>query len=222
MSIIKKANYLYRTEGIMPLIKKGFAFFLKFVYQSRWYYIIEHTPQNLKEIDFLPDLHGFSFRLIENKDISADEPQSKYLYEQVPDAYERLDAGAAAFCVFLGDSLVSLGWVAFTEKAHKSLFQPPYKVDFNKGQASTGGGWTSPQYRGRGLAKYVYYKRLEYIWNEGKNLSRAAVITGNIASLKMHANFSQTIIAKGRELKVLWKKSWREIPVRLDIREVIK
>jgi hypothetical protein len=222
MPIIKKAGYLYRTEGLMSLVRQGFAFIFKFFYRSKWYYIIEHTPQNLQENDFLPDLHGFTFRLIENKDLSADDPQTTYLYEQVPDARERLEAGAVAFCVFLGNSLASLGWVAFTEKAHKSLFQPPYLVDFNRGQASTGGGWTSPRFRGKGLAKYVYYKRLEYIWNKGKNLSRAAVITGNIASLKMHANFSQTIIAKGRELKVLWIKSWKEVPVRLDIREVIK
>jgi hypothetical protein len=222
MSIIKKAKYLYRTEGLIFLVKQGFAFLAKFIYRSRWYYVIEHTPQYLKESDFLPDLPGFTFRLMENSDFPAVDCQSRYFYEQVADAQERLKAGAVAFCVFLGDALVSLGWVALTEKAHESLFQPPYKVSFEKGQASTGGGWTSPQYRGRGLAKYVYFKRLEYIWNKGNNLSRAAVTTGNIASLKMHANFSQTIIAKGQELKVLWRKSWKEIPLNLDIKEIIK
>ncbi len=138
MSVFKKANYLYRTEGLMPLIKQGFAFLAKFFYRSRWYYIIEHAPQNLKESDFVPDLPGFTFRLIESKDVSVNDPQSIYLNNRVADARERLNAGAVAFCVFFGESLASIGWVAFTEKAHKSLFQPPYKVDFNSGQASTG------------------------------------------------------------------------------------
>ena len=145
-----------------------------------------------------------------------------YVYNRIADGRQRLESGAVACCVFCGNGLASIGWVALTEEAHRSLFQPGYKVNFEVGQASTGGGWTDPWYRRKRLAVYNYCKRLEYIWSHGKTSVRTAVRTDNKASLKLHANFSPIIKVRGRDLKILWHRSWTEIPVNQEISRVLR
>jgi hypothetical protein len=222
LKAISRAKYIFLTEGLIPLVRQGFSFITRFFYQDNYYYIIEHSPRRLEEKDFLPSLRNYRFELVESEGSRSGSAGYVYLTEKVVDAREKLEAGAVAFCVFHENDLASIGWVALDEKAQGSLFQPPYRVDFAAGEASTGGGWTNPSYRGKGLAAYIYFKRLEYIWGKGIKSVKAAVITGNLASLKMHSRFSPVVKSMGRDLKILNHRSWNEVLVNKDLRDLTK
>jgi L-amino acid N-acyltransferase YncA len=100
------------------------------------------------------------------------------------------------------------------EEAKKCFDVLPYRVDFSGKQACTGGTWTHPKYRGKGLMGYGYYKRFEFLREKGFKSSRNGVEVGNTASNKVHARFGPRIYGRGRYLKVFGWKSWKEMPLR--------
>jgi len=192
------------------------------MFQRRYYYIIEHKPGRYADNSIIPAIEGYIYRCFEAGDIDETDPLVMYVYNTVADAKQRLDSGAVVFCIFKEKELASIGWVAMNRAAKDSLFQPPFTINFDKGEAATGGGWTNPTFRGKGLAALIYCKRLEYCRDRGINTIYAAVRVNNRISLKMHARFNPLIRGKGRELGILWFRSWKEVPVNLEISKVTK
>jgi len=128
-------------------------------------------------------------------------------------AKEALDREAIAFCIFVDNQLAHVGWAMFSEEAKNCIDSWPYRVNFEAGEACTGGTRTVVRFEGKGLMTYGYYLRLEYIRQKGIIASRCSVATDNIASQKVHAKFGPKIYAKSRYLKILWWESWKEIPL---------
>ncbi len=179
------------------------------------YYLYEHTFKERNEADFLPRTQDFTFKIVSSNQ-QADELAAAGLEfrSNFANARRGLDKGAIAFCVFIGQELAHIGWAALSEEARK-LFEslPYYGVNFSNKQACTGGTWTNPKYRGKGLMTYGYLKRFQFLKEKGIKSSRNAVEAGNIASQKVHAKFGPKIYAKARYLKILWWKYWKETPI---------
>jgi RimJ/RimL family protein N-acetyltransferase len=100
-----------------------------------------------------------------------------------------------------------------SQEAKDSFDSLPYQVNFADKQACTGGTWSNPNYRGKGLMVYGYFKRFEFLRERGFESSRNAVDEGNIASQKAHAKFGPKIYAKARYLKILGWRRWKETPI---------
>jgi hypothetical protein len=100
-----------------------------------------------------------------------------------------------------------------SQEAKDSFAPLPYRVNFADKQGCTGGVWTHPKYRGRGLMVYGYFKRLQFMWERGFKSSRNAVDVANAISLKAQIRLGPRKYAKGRYLKILWLDSWRETPL---------
>jgi hypothetical protein len=173
-------------------------------FRSEYYYIYEHMTKQRNENDFLPKLQGVTFKIISNNK-EADELAKETGFDfrqRLVKARERLTNGAIAFCFFVGNELVHIGWVAMDEKAKKAVDPIPFKVAFSEGQACTGGTWTLPEYRGKGLMAYSYFKRLQFLREKGFTSSRNAVGKTNIASQKAHAKLGPKMVAEARVLKL--------------------
>ena len=215
--LFKTAKQIYRTEGLTPLLRRGFAFVEGCFFRYETYYLYELPTENVRELneaDFLPNIDNFILKTIstnqEADDLEADGFEFR---SQVINARERLDNGAIAFCIFVEQDLAHIGWVAMSQEGKDSLNEPPYKTDCSAHEAWWGGVWTNPKYRRMGLLTYADIKRLEFLLDKGIVTSRYLTTKGNIASLKSNARFNSRIYGEGRYLRILWWKLWKERPL---------
>jgi len=215
VAMVKRARDILQTEGLKPLLTRGFAFVEVWLFEYGDYYIYEYTLKERNEADFLPEIQDFTFKVIssnEEADKLAEAIGSDFRRRFVT-ARSRLDKGAVAFCIFVKGEIAHIGWVALSEEAHKAVDNLPYKVDFLNHEACTGGTMTIPQYRGNGLMAYGYFKRFEFLREMGILVSRNAVAKSNIVSQKAHAKFSPRIYAEAKHLRLLWWHFWKEKPL---------
>ena len=212
--MLRRAKDIFQTEGLAPLLRRGFNFVRGWFFGYGHYYLYKHTIEERNESDFMPRIDDFSVNIIcSNKEADelAEATGFDFRRRFVKDK-NRLDKGAIAFCVFVGKELAHIGWVALSEEAKKTIDPLPYKVDFANNEACTGGTLTIPEYRGKGLMVYGYYRRFQFLKEKGVVASRNAVSTSNIASQRAHAKFEPKIYAEARYLKLLWWRFWKERP----------
>ena len=125
-----------------------------------------------------------------------------------------LDNEVIVFCVFVNKKLVHTGRLATTKRGKVFVDNLPFEVNFSQGEACTGSTWTLPEFRGKGLMKYGYYRRFELLRELGYQVTRNSVETSNIASQRVHEKFKPAIYAEAEFRKVLlFIKFWKEIPI---------
>ncbi len=202
--LLRRLRDILRTEGLKTLVKRSFDFVRNWFFKCEYYYIYEHTIKDRNESDFLPRLGDFTFKMIStNKEADEVAEETGFdLRQRIVKGRERLNNNAIAFCFFVGNELAHIGWVALDDKAKKAVAPVPFKVAFSEGQACTGGTWTMPQERGKGLMTYSYFKRFGFLREKGFTTSRNAVVKSNIASQKAHAKFGPKVVAEARLLKL--------------------
>jgi len=186
-------------------------------FQYRTYYLSEHTLEDIRklnEADFMPNIDNFTLKIISTNQV-ADELEAEGFCFRAQAAKNRkaLDSGAIALCIFMERELASIGWIALTQEAKNSLDEPPFSIDFTKGEVSGGNIWTNPKYRRMRLSEYNRFKRHQFMLEMGKVLLRKAIPIGNTATRRGVAKFDPRIYAKGRYLKFLWWKYWKEKPL---------
>lgn len=215
IAMLKRAKDILQKEGLKPLLARGFAFVRAKFFEYGDFYLYEYTLKERDEADFMPKIPDITFNII-----SSNEEADK-LAEAIGSDFRRrfvrarsmLDKGAIAFCFFVKGEIAHIGWVALSEEAHKAVDNLPYKVDFSNNEACTGGTQTIPQYRGKGLMAYGYFKRFEFLREKGIVVSRNAVAKSNIASQKAHAKFSPSVHVEAKHLRLLRWHFWREKPL---------
>jgi len=209
-----------REEGLRVAAGRSLKHATASLFRAGTYYLYEHTMRERDEADFLPRIKDFTFRIVRSNE-EADELAAATgadFRRRFVRARRCLDSGAVAFCVFVGERIVHIGYVGLTEEAKRTVDPLPYRVDFSRKEACTGGTVTVPEYRGKGLMAYGYFKRFEFLLDNGIIISRNAVAKDNVASQRVHAKFGPKTCAEGRLLKVLGLQLWRETPVRCDDR----
>ncbi len=215
VAMLKRAKDILQTEGLKPLLTRGFDFVEDWSFVYGDYYLYEYTLKERNEADFLPGIKDFTLKIISSNE-EADELAEAIGFDfrrRFVRARSMLDKGAIAFCIFARGEIAHIGWVALSEEAHKAVDSLPYKVDFLNHEACTGGTLTIPEYRSKGLMAYGYFKRFEFLRGKGILVSRNAVDKSNIASRKAHAKFGPRIYAEAKYLRLLWWHFWKEKPL---------
>ena len=215
VAMLKRAKDILKTEGLKPLLTRGFDFVKVWFFEYGDYYLYEHTLEDRNEADFLPNIQDYTFKIIssnEEADNLAEAIGSDFRRRFVK-ARKMLDKGAVAFCIFVKGEIAHIGWVALSEEAQKAVDNLPYKVDFSNHEACTGATETIPEYRGKGLMAYGYFKRFQFLREKGIVVSRNAVAKSNIASQKAHAKFSPRVYAEAKHLRLLQWHFWKEKPL---------
>jgi len=189
------------------------------------YYILER-PLNKEIFDpepFKPDIQGLTSVFITFRQ-QADEiaGESEDFRKHYINADKMLKAGAVACCIYVGNEIAFIGWVATTEAAKKAFNNVPYHVDFNNNEACTGSVLTIPKYRRMGIKKYGTYLRLHFMQQAGIVMSRSIVKTNNITSLKASNIRGNSITARARHIRFLFWNSWKETPLNIQITDVLE
>ena len=225
-TLSRRAKHIYQSEGLIAMLRRGFLFldYCFLDYREYWLYA-DPTPNGptLNEADFMPRVDDFTFRIVtSNQQADEMEIQGLEFRSQVPNVVEKLDKGAVSFCVFVGSELAHIGWVATTQEARDCIGEPPYRVDFANHETCLGGIWTSPKYRRLGLRRYARFKLDELLLSRNVVRSRGAILKSNTAAIRSRPEHFPPPYAEGRYLRILWWKSWREMPLSAEEQEAMR
>jgi len=212
------AKRILQTEGLPTLLTHGFAFLTGPFFQYETYYLYEIDVSKVLEQNnkpnFLPDIQNLTLKIVSTNEQADEFDREGFEFRsQFIHTRKRLDRGAIAFCIFIGREIANIGWITLTQQAKDSLNELPFKVNFSNNEACTGGAMTNPKYRNMGLMRYNYFKRLEFLKENGRLKDRAAVAKSNVASQAGVAKISDDIYAEARFLKIMWCKFWKEKPL---------
>lgn len=214
----RRAKEIFQTEGLLPLARRSLVFLVGHFFCYKHYYLYEHTIKKRKEAHFLPKTMDFTFEIVTtNQQADALVTSGLNFGSRHPNEKQGLEKKAVAFCFFIDGELAHIGCVGMSQEAKNSFDSLPYSVDFANKQACTGGTWTNPRYRGKGLMVYSYFKRLEFLKDKGFSSSRNAIDISNVASQKAHAKFKPKVYARARYLKILGRRYWRETPIKKSL-----
>jgi len=120
----------------------------------------------------------------------------------VPGAKKCLRSGAVGLCAYVDRTLAHIAWVALNEDAKKSFDALAYNVRFGEREGCSGGSWTFPSFRGKGLYRHVTWRRFRYLSEHGCLVCRHATGVHNVPSLRGQEVFSSKIEGTLRFLRV--------------------
>ena len=214
---IARSRTLVREEGFLSLVRHSLAFarvLSRRLYRRRDVFLYRHHLVERDGSAFQPRLEQFVLHVVDSNAI-ADELASSG-YEDFRQLFllsaSYLSRGAIAFCVYVNRRLVHIGWLATTATAKQCVDPFPFAVAFDRGEACTGGTYTIPSFRGKGLMAYGYYERFEYLRKLGYTSSRNSVEVNNVSSHRAHSKFSPEILGTARFRRVLFWSRWTEHP----------
>jgi hypothetical protein len=216
--IVKRSIDILKTEGLKNLLSHSLDYLATKLFKREYFYVYQHTIKVREGSQYMPKLNDFDFRIVSSNaeaDILAKEMGDDFR-SRIIRASERLNKGAVAFVVYIQREFAYIGWAALTEEAKYAIDPRPCKADFANKQAYTGGSFTSPRYRGKGLMTYVYFRIFEFLRHQGITASKNIVSVHNLASQKVHAKFNPKICARARYTKILWWQFWKEFPINSD------
>ena len=215
--LIERAKRIHQTEGFQSLARRGLAFVAKRFFDYESYYLTVRTLDNappINEADLVPPVDDLSLKIIETNEEADELEGDGYRFRSHPhfiDGRRALDSDAIAFCLFVGRELAAISWAALTPRAMNALNEPPIKLDFARGESFVGSVWTNPKYRRMGFRTYRSFKARQFLRERG-----IVAIIGYTtekdfaAATQIATEASRTIYARGRYLRVLWWKSWKE------------
>jgi hypothetical protein len=213
-NILNRIKYLYHYQGPRRLLYQTFSFLVQRLFSHGHYYLSAHQLADKLEGNYLPRIPVFTCEFVATP-AEADRliAQGCDFYSTALNARERLQKGSIACCVLVGTEIVHIGWIALNEAAKNTWNPFPYRVDFQHGEACSGGAVTLPEYEGKGLMTYGLYKRLEYLRARGIKKSHSITAVNNAASLKAQSKLSYKIYAQAHYWKILGWHYWKETPV---------
>jgi hypothetical protein len=134
------------------------------------------------------------------------------IFSYSPEFRKRLQKGLIAFCIFIGNELAHISWIALNEKTKNIMHSYPYKVDFADSQAAIGGVITYPKYRHKNLMSYGYFKRQEYLKHMGIKTTINISNVNAIAPQKIHIKYGASKVSRAKYIRLLYWQYWKEIP----------
>ncbi len=219
--LASRALQILRNEGASALLRHSIAFpvylWSQFVECGSVYlYEYDLVSGGMPQSRALPE--SYMLHIVETNE-EADQLAARGfedLRTRFIMARRNLNRGAVAFCVHEGRELANVGWFGLTKRAKDCFDRIPYSVDFEHGEASTGGDFTAPGYRGKGLMSYCLGERLKYLQERGYRVNRDASRTGNVVSQRVSEKFAGKPRARGFYVRVFGWSYWREKPLERD------
>lgn len=199
MSVKARARKLWASEGL-PGLLRGMARFARGPMRHLYY----RAEFLVHEFDLSSLSVEYPFAVPEGVEVDiveSDADASRLVacgYEDfrlvVPYSRRRLRSGAVGFCAYVDRRVAHTAWVGLTDQAKRSFDPLPYEVDFDKGEGCSGGSWTFPAYRGRGIYRHVMWHRLWYLRRHGCTICRNATEVGNVPGIRGQEVFPSGVV----------------------------
>lgn len=218
MWLTTRAARLLKTGGVRELMHGIARFGSALVSRAFWRGTVdvsEFMLTDLGDMRLAPPVAGLEVHVIECED-DADRLVLEGFEDfrlAVRAARRRLESGAVAFCAHVDGTLAHVAWIALSEEAKQSFDVLPYRVAFDKGEGCSGGSWTFPRYRRRGIYRHVLGRRLAYLQSHGCTLCRNATVVDNMPSRRGQEVFPHRIISRARVRRLFGRIRWAEYPL---------
>jgi hypothetical protein len=197
----------------MQCLKRVSVFIAGRFVRYETYYLYEHGLEHDGGFEDMNVPAELVFKTVHsNEEADALEADGFPFRAHSIDVEKRLNAGAVAFCGFVGKDFANIGWVAVDRKGQESLGLPPMNVDYENREAVLADVMTVPEYRRMGFRTYMAIYRWGYLEEKGKTTVRCVAEKGNTASLASQPKGYQTY-AMGRYIRILWWEYWKETPL---------
>ena len=185
--------------------------FRLYVLDYRSFYLYRRRHRAWPEDSFRPRLDGFEeYFVTSNEQAETLARNHADFRSRTCSANLALARGAVAFCIYVGRDVAHVAWFAATPAGRRALDRLGFEVRFDEGEAWTGAAWTAPHYRGRGLLTYGNFRRFEHLRHMGVMVSRGAVETSNVASVRANEPFNPGVYAIGHQWRVFCWRRWSE------------
>lgn len=215
-AITRRAVEIVKTEGFLPLVRKGLVLISHYLFTYNEHYLYECNIPKMGGNSFAPKINC-TYRIVStNQQVDELMSEGFNIIDHITDfadMRQRVNKGVMAVCIIVDHELAHITWVAMTQKAKDAMDELPYYVDFLNNEVCIGGILTAPKYRRRGLAIYSRYIATQYLNQLGKTTMRTKVNSDNIASQIFVDKFGERIYAKAQYLRILWWRFWREKPL---------
>ena len=133
------------------------------------------------------------------------------ILEATPGAGRRLSHGCVAACAFMGRELVSIDWMALTDRAKRALDALPISVDFAAGEAYASGAFTVRRWRGRGIGSYRFSAVVTYLHARGYHTCYSYNAIDNLPSQRCVERYGATFEAVFLHRRVLGHNILRQV-----------
>jgi hypothetical protein len=206
-SIVERAKAYAREHGPLALAHVAFPTYV-FSRSLFYIYVCPHTVSSVGEP--LPSLDNFAAAFVSSND-EADQLAETHEDFRLLDKRSRegLSNGAVALCLYSGNRLVNVAWLATNEVARRAIDPIGFPTDPAIHGAWTGRVRTVPAYEDKGLFRYSCAKRFNYLLSLGIDKSCTSVAKANAISHVMAASLGCRLAGKGRLVRFLWWKWWR-------------
>ena len=199
MSLVARAQKLLASEGLPGLlggIARSARGPMRRLYSTGDFLIHEFDLLSLPVEYPFPVPEQIEVHVIESRADAVHLAGAGYedFRQVVPRSDYRLRSGAVGFCAYIGRRVVHTSWVGFSERAKRSFDSVPFVVHFDHGEGASGGTWTFPAYRGRGIYRYVMWHRLWYLREHGCTVSRDSTKIDNLPAIRGQAVFPSRIV----------------------------
>lgn len=202
-----------QTEGLPAFVRRAFLFVVRSFFSYGNYYIYEKTLNDANELQFTPKIQNCNLKILstpEEVDELIAEGFHINAYLAISETKARISRRAILFCVFVGKELAHRSWVTMSNETRMDML--PYAVDF-RSEVCLGSTDTYPKYRGLGIYTYVYSEIYKFLKEKGWSKARFSSRTDNTAVQKAQAKLASRIYARGRYLRLLQRKVWKEEPI---------
>lgn len=111
-ALLRRAQYLFQTEGLIPLLRQAFVFLAGYIFRYEHYYLYEHTLKERNEADYIPKIQNFTFKIVfTNEEADKLVVAGIDFRPYIVNARRGLEKGAVAFCFSSMTILpTSVGW----------------------------------------------------------------------------------------------------------------
>ena len=209
---LNNAIDVIRQDGWVAFFKNMAHEFLGYPVEKLFLY--EHTVKERDPADFMTSLENYEEFFLRSKGELDELVYKGYDFgSRESNSRIALSHGAIIYCLFIDKELAHIGRIALDPKAKQYVDGMKSKVDFDHKEAVTGTTWSNPKFRGKGLMKYGYYRRFEFLRELGIEITRNSVDVNNVASNKVHEKFKPKITAIARyRLFLFLFRYWKETP----------
>jgi len=214
--IAGRALSLARQEGLSGGLLGAGRFLqhaLGLVYTDRLLRVYHLSVAEAMAAPVTPPMENLHLHIIEShRDaLKLTHEGFENILEAVPGAEHKLRGGAVAVCAFVGQELASIDWMALSDSAKRVVDCFPYPAGFDAGNACTGGAFTMPHLRSRGIAAYRFSAEVAYLHAAGRRTLYNAIEVDNIPSQRTVERYGATFDAVYRHRRVLGRNSFTQV-----------
>jgi GNAT superfamily N-acetyltransferase len=214
--VLSRAADLISSEGPGGFLRAAGRFLTTLgrrIYWSREVRFYHLSIEKASTVTVTAPCDNVSLHVIESSGQALDLAARGFenILEALPGSGRKLERGAVAACAFVGHELASIDWMALSDEARPAVDGTPYPPRLVDGEACTGGAYTMPRFRRRGIGEYRFSAEVQYLRARGCHVCYNTIAVWNIPSQRCVERYGATFDVVFQHRRLLGRDSFRTV-----------